>query len=83
MGERIKSHEWGWTITDTQMQLKYTDLGYAPDELLSQIHCKCRTNFDIMLQMQKAESTQLFVPLSVVVKNIQILKTASDNSMYI
>ena len=64
------------------MQLKYTDLGYAPDELLSQIHCKCRTNFDITLHMQKAESTQLFVPLPVV-KNIQILKTASDNSMYI
>ena len=44
MSESIKAHEWSWAITDTQMQQKYTDLGYAPDELLSQICCKCKTN---------------------------------------
>ena len=45
MGESIKAYEWGWTISNTQMEQKYTDLGYAPDELLSQIRCKCKTNY--------------------------------------
>ena len=32
-------------ISNTQMQPKYTDLGYAPNELLSQIRCKCKTTY--------------------------------------
>ena len=45
MGESIKGYEWGWTIYNTQMQPKYTDLGYAPDELLSQIRFKRKTTY--------------------------------------
>ena len=40
----MKAHEWGRKITKTQMQPKYTDLDYAPDELLSQIRYKYKTN---------------------------------------
>ena len=39
----VKAHEWGWTISDAQIQPKYTDLGYEPDGLLSQTHCNCKT----------------------------------------
>ena len=57
MDERKNKSTWlGLAITDTQMQPKYTDLGNAPDELLSQIHCKCKTKQDIILHMQKART---------------------------
>ena len=65
MGENIKAHEWRWTISDAQMQPKYTDIGYEPDELLSQIYCKCKTNC-LTSRSSHAESTDLFVPLPVV-----------------
>ena len=45
MRESIKAYEWGWTMSNAQMQPEYTDLGYAPDELLSQIHCKCKKTY--------------------------------------
>ena len=66
MGVNIKAHEWGWTISDAQMQPKYTDLGYKPDELLSQIRCNCKTNC-LIHYVAHAESTDLLVPLPVVI----------------
>ena len=74
MGEGIKAHEWGWAITDIQMQAKYINLGYAQDELLSQIRCKCKTNWH---NVAHAESTDLFVPLPVVNVVVWAVKTQS------
>ena len=43
-GSKHKTDEWGWTISNAQMQPNYTDHGYEPDELLSQNRCNCKTN---------------------------------------
>ena len=79
--ESVKAYEWSLTITDTQMHPKYTDLGYVPDELLSQlqIRCKCKTN--CLTKLFGTMPLVNAVARSVKTQSIQTLRTALYDSM--
>ena len=60
-GREINPTKWGWKITDNMMMPKYTDLPYAPEELLKIISCNCKTGCSSMRRSYKKKWLDLFI----------------------